>query len=387
MHPTRAALVPAIDAAAPTVVKDRLLDLHLDQLALFLDHHDQLQPLGPVVKALHVQREGLPDLVGGQAKALCLALVNPQKVQRMDEVEPVLAGGDEPDLRARLAPDAAVHAVGMGKRLGCETLEVDHPRFLRDGRVGQANVQPAVRHREIGRLEGKAERIAIDDRRRLDRVLHRLEADPDPGKAAERPAVKPVIHDLLHAGGADDRHIGVDHRPVGLMQHGGAFAGVVVPHRHQHAAMARGACHVGMAHHVAGTVHPRPLAVPEREDTVIFALAPQLRLLAAPDRGGGKVFVQARLKADVVGVKQLACLRHVQIDPAQRRSAIAGDVACGIQTGLRVPRLLHQHQPHKRLGPVQQDRRAVKIVAVVQRNLVLGHRRPPSPSPIIGQKC
>ena len=44
-------VLPADDPAAAAVVEDRLLDLDLDQLALFLDDDDQVEPLGPVAEA------------------------------------------------------------------------------------------------------------------------------------------------------------------------------------------------------------------------------------------------------------------------------------------------------------------------------------------------
>jgi hypothetical protein len=50
---------------------------------------------------------------------------------------------------------------------------------------------------------------------------------------------------------------------------------------------------------------PGPLAVPEAEDTVELALAAQLRRLAAPERGGREILVQARLEHDVGGVEVL----------------------------------------------------------------------------------
>jgi hypothetical protein len=52
----------AIDAAAAAVVEDRLLDLHLDQLALFLDHDDQVQPLGPVMNPFMSSGQVWPTL-------------------------------------------------------------------------------------------------------------------------------------------------------------------------------------------------------------------------------------------------------------------------------------------------------------------------------------
>ena len=199
--------------------------------------------------------------------------------------------------------------------------------------------------------------VAVDDARHLDRVLHRLQADPDAGKARQRTAVEAEIEDLLHARRADDRHVGIDHRPVGLVQHGGAFAGVVVAHRHQDAAMGRGAGHVGVPHHVAGAVDAGALAVPQAEDAVVLALAPQFRLLAAPERGGGEILVQARLERDLRRLEHFRRRAAICRSTAPSgRAAIAGHVAGGVQPRRLVPRALHQHQPHQRLRAVQQHR-------------------------------
>ena len=182
VHPPRAPLVPAIDAAAPAVVEYRLFDLHLDQLALFFNDNNQIKTFGPIMKSLHVQRERLPDLIGRHAQPLGLGRVDAQQIERMNQIEPVLARRDQPDLGPPLAQHALVHAVGAGKRLGREPLVVDHPRLLRVRRIAQPDVQPARRHVEIGQNHLHPANAAIDHRRGLDRVLHRLEPHPEPGK-------------------------------------------------------------------------------------------------------------------------------------------------------------------------------------------------------------
>ena len=80
------------------------------------------------------------------------------------------------------------------------------------------------------------------------------------------------------------------------MRGGGGFGGVVVAHQRQHAAMLRGAGEVGVAEDVAGAVDARALAVPDAEHAVVLALAAQLGLLRAPERGGGEVLVEAGLE-------------------------------------------------------------------------------------------
>ncbi len=174
--------MPAPNAPPAAVVENRLFDLHLDQLAFFLDHDDQVQPLGPVVKPAHVQRESLPHLICGHPQTLGLGLVNIQQRQRMHQIQPVLACGHKSDLGTRFAPDAFVHFIGMGKGLGGETLVVNHPRFLLCRGVQQANVQPALGHVEIGDDQVHPVGATIDNGGGLDRVLHGFQPDPQPGK-------------------------------------------------------------------------------------------------------------------------------------------------------------------------------------------------------------
>ena len=153
---------------------------------------------------------------------------------------------------------------------------------------------------------------------------------------------------------------------------------MVIPHRHQHAAMGRGARHVGVAHGITRTVDPRPLAVPQAKNAVEFTLTAQFRLLATPDRGRGQILVQALLKGDVRATQQLFRAPHLQVDSPQRRSPVAGDIARRVQPCRLVPRLLRQHQTHKRLRAVQEHRRLFQIETIAQGNLMLAHGAPPN---------
>ena len=367
------ALLPAVDAPAAAVVEDRLLDLHLDELALLLHDHDQVEPLGPVVEALHVERPGHADLVGGDPEPLGLRPVDAQKLQRVGEVEPVLAGGHEADPRAGPAPHAPVEAVGAPKGLGREALVVDDPRLLRHRVVAEADVEAAGRQRDVGRPEGQPVRVAVDDGGGLHRVLHRLEPDPQPRVARQRVAEEAEIEDLLHARGREHRHVAVHHGPIGLVQRGRGLAGVVVAHRHEDAAMGRGAGHVGVAHRVARAVHAGALAVPQAEHAVVEALAPELGLLRAPKRRRGQVLVEAGLEADPARLQQLARPAHLEVHRAQRRAAIARDVARGVEPRHGVARALHEHQAHQCLGAVQEHRRLLEVESVAQPHILHRH--------------
>ena len=118
---------------------------------------------------------------------------------------------------------------------------------------------------------------------------------------------------------------------------------MVVAHQREHAAVLRGAGEIGVAEHVAGAVDARALAVPHAEHAVVLALAAQLGLLRAPERGRGEVLVEAGLEQDVVRCRaQLLRAHELLVEPAERRAAIAGDVAGGVEAGAAVALLLHQ---------------------------------------------
>ncbi len=101
---------------------------------------------------------------------------------------------------------------------------------------------------------------------------------------------------------------------------------MVIAHQRDDAAMLRGAGEIGVAEGVAGAVDARALAVPHAEHAIELAFAAQLRLLRAPQRGGGKVLIEAGLEFDVGGNKLAAGAHELLVEPAERRAAIAGDV-------------------------------------------------------------
>ena len=187
-------------------------------------------------------------------------------------------------------------------------------------------LSPPSRHAEIVRRDDlHAIEAAVDHAGRFHRLVHAFERDPGAGEARHRPAVEPVVDDLLHAGRIEDRHHHVDEMEFGLVRGGGGFRGVVVAHQRQHAAVLRGAGEIGVAEHVAGAVDARALAVPHAEHAIELALAAQFGLLRAPQRGGGEVLVDAGLELDVGGGELAAGADELLVEAAERRAAIAGD--------------------------------------------------------------
>ncbi len=127
-----------------------------------------------------------------------------------------------------------------------------------------------------------------------------------------------------------------------------------------------------MAQHVSTAVDARPLAIPQREHAVVFAFAAHLRLLGAPDRGRGQVFVEARQEQYVVVVEIRLGAMHLRVDAAKRRAAVARDETSGPQTGAAIHLLLHQQKAHDRLRSGHQRALLAKIVFVRERRLAEG---------------
>ena len=166
--------------------------------------------------------------------------------------------------------------------------------------------------------------------------------------------------------GIEDRHHHVDEMEFGLVRGGGGLGGVVVAHQREHAAVLRGAGEIGVAEDVAGAVDARALAVPHAEHAVELALAAQFGLLRAPERGGGEVLVDAGLELDVGGGELARRAHELLVEAAERRAAIAGDVARGVEAGARSRSFCISAGADQRLIPGDQDAVLGQIVFVVE---------------------
>ncbi len=352
-----------------------LAHLHFDERALLLHHDDEVEAGGEIGKLLARDRPGAAELEDAQAEVVALDLVEAELVEGLAHVEIGLAGGDDADLRiAAAGGDHLVELVGAQEGEHGVALEVVQARFLAEDGVDQPDVEPAVRHDEVFRRDDlDALEAAVGDAGRFDRLVHAFERRPGAGEARHGPAVERVVHDLLHPGGAQDRHHHVDEMEFRLMRGGGGFRRVVVAHERDDAAVRRGAGEIGVAEDVAGAVDARPLAVPHAEDAIELAFAAQFGLLRAPERGGGQFLVDAGLELDVLGGEKAAGPLHLLIEAAERRAAVAGDIAGGVEPGAPVQLLLHQQGADQRLVAGHEDVALGEVVLVVEADGMEGH--------------
>src|SRR5262249_21272587 len=123
----------------------------------------------------------------------------------------------------------------------------------------------------------------------------------------------------------------------------------------------------------------RALAVPHAEHAIELAFATQLGLLRAPQRSRGEVFVQARLEYDIGAIEPALGAHELLVEPAERRAAVAGHVARGVEPGAAVELLLHQGEPHQRLVAGREDAALGQIIFVVERDMRERHRASPQP--------
>src|SRR5690606_32072482 len=116
--------------------------------------------------------------------------------------------------------------------------------------------------------------------------------------------------------------------------------------------------------------------------------------LGAPDRGRREILVDPAAEHDVVALQELLRRPELLVDAAQRRAAVAGDEAGGVEAGGLVAPALHHRQPRQRLGAGQIDAAFLALVPVVQRygrqrhRTSLSHRLlPPASSLYLAAGC
>ena len=101
--------------------------------------------------------------------------------------------------------------------------------------------------------------------------------------------------------------------------------------------------------------------------------AAHFRLLRAPQRGSGEIFVEAGRQDDVARRQQFLGTHELLINAAERRAAIARDVAGGVEPGAAVAFMLHERRPDQRLGPRHEYAVDAEVVFVVDGNGVDRH--------------
>jgi hypothetical protein len=89
-------------------------------------------------------------------------------------------------------------------------------------------------------------------------------------------------------------------------------------------------------------------------------------LLAAVHHRRRELLVQSRLEADRRFLEQCFGAPQRKIDAAERRAAVAGDEARGVQAGARIAPALLEEQAHQRLRAREVDDALIEEILVVE---------------------
>ena len=121
---------------------------------------------------------------------------------------------------------------------------------------------------------------------------------------------------------------------------GGRFAEGIVAGESQNAAVGADSGEVGVAEGVAGAIDAGAFAIPEAEDAVVFGLGKGVGELAAVNRGGGDIFVDAGEELDVVLAQEIALAFERSVVAAEMRAAVASDKRSGVESEAAVGAML-----------------------------------------------
>ena len=379
-HPSRLVLVPDDPRAAPVGERiEGVADLQLGEGHLLLDDEELFEAVREPAHRFRVERIRHRDLEHRDPELVRGAVVDPQVEERLADVVPGLAGGDDSVAGPPAREGHPVEPVRPRIRHRGVELPVPVAGLHLVPEVRDAEIEPARGRLEVGRKHGLGvEGVRGQGRARVHRVRHRLVAHPRPREARERDAVEAVAQHLAHGGGIEEGHHHLDEGELVGGGRVGGGEGVVVADHDEHPSVAGAARHVAVADRVHAPIEPRSLAVPQGEDAVVPAVAERRRLLAAPDRSGREVLVDGRLEVDTGAREEALGGPQLLVDVVHRGAAVAGDVAGGVEAGLAVADALHHREAHDRLAPGDVDPPFPALVLVVQGNRGKLHGHSPS---------
>ena len=157
------------------------------------------------------------------------------------------------------------------------------------------------------------------------------------------------VDQFLGVRGIEHRHADGHEGGVGEIDRGRRFRAVVVAGKRDRAALGRDASEISVTQRIARSVDAGPLAVPDAEHAIDGRAGKVVQLLGAPDRGRREVFVEAGAKDDVVLLENGVGAPEFDVVAAERRAAVAGNIAAGVKAGSFIAEALLDRQAHQRL--------------------------------------
>ena len=143
---------------------------------------------------------------------------------------------------------------------------------------------------------------------------------------------------------------------------------MIIPHQSENTTPRRCPRHIGMAKHIAGAIHTRALAVPQRKHTVIATLAAHFGLLATPTRRGRQFFVDTGGEMNGRCGQGLFVFFQLLIKRPERRAPIAGNKASRFFPRALIAGMLHQQHSDDRLRAGHKNMVFAQIIFVGQRD-------------------
>src|SRR5438132_83278 len=128
--------------------------------------------------------------------------------------------------------------------------------------------------------------------------------------------------------------------------------------------MWRRAIGVAVLERVAGAIDAGALAVPEPEHAIDLAVGLRLALLRPEHRSCREFLVHGGEEFDVVALQSLLDAPQLEIDAAERRAAIAGDEAGGVEPRGAVAPELVERDADDGLRTREEDPAVLALVAV-----------------------
>jgi hypothetical protein len=148
---------------------------------------------------------------------------------------------------------------------------------------------------------------------------------------------------------------------------------MVVAGQRNHAAVRRGARRIGVLERVHRAVDAGALAIPDTEYAIDLGAGEHADLLAAPHGGGRQVLVETGCELDVMLLEEGFRTPQRVVVHAERRAAVSGDEACGVESLGAVAFALQHREPNQRLRTGEKNPFRVQTILVVQTNFHQRH--------------
>ena len=152
---------------------------------------------------------------------------------------------------------------------------------------------------------------------------------------------------------------------------------MIVAGERDHAAIRRGAGGVGVLERIHGAVDAGALAIPDTEHAIDLGAGEHADLLAAPHGGGRQVLVETGRELDVMLLEEGFRAPQRVVVHAERRAAVAGYEAGGVEPLCAVAFALQHGKSDQRLRTGKEYALRIQPVLVVQPNFHQRHSSAP----------